>query len=134
MLQKYSRVAQNLPLSPGEFEFSEFSEDEEYPNDAEGREIQKQDLTTRPWLDQENNNRSGSNKKCRICFYGLIAICCTLLFFSGAFYICEAKIEKTKTEYLNLLLNCSKREFDERGSKASARTRRIKLTWSGRYK
>ncbi len=77
MLQKYSRVAQNLPLSPGEFEFSEFSEDEEYPNDAEGREIQKQDLTTRPWLDQENNNRSGSNKKCRICFYGLIAICCT---------------------------------------------------------
>ncbi len=129
MLQKYSRLVQNQPLPPGEFEFSEFSEDEEYLNDAEGREIKKQDLTTRPWLDQENNNRSGSNKKFRICFYGLIiTICCILLFASGAFYLCKANIEKTKTEYLNLLLNCSKRDFVERRSKASARTGTIKLT------
>ncbi len=65
MLQKYSRVAQNQPLPPGEFEFSEFG-DEEYLNDAKYREIKEQELTTSPLLDQENNFRSGSYKKCRI--------------------------------------------------------------------
>jgi len=95
MLQKYSRVAQNQPLPPGEFEFSEFG-DEEYLNDAKYREIKEQELTTSPLLDQENNFRSGSYKKCRICFCGLITICCILLFSSVAFHICEAIIGKNK--------------------------------------
>jgi len=96
MLKIYSRVAQNQPLPPSEFEFSE-SGDEENLNDAKGRAIKDQELNRkRPRSDQENNNRSGSNKKCRICFCGLITICCTLIFFSGAFYICEAIIGKNK--------------------------------------
>jgi hypothetical protein len=111
MLQIYSRVEQNQPLPPGDCESSE-SGDEENLNDAQGRDIKEQELTTRPWLDQENNNRSGSYKKCRICFCGLITICCILLFSSGTFYICEAIIDKNKIEYINLL-NCSKRDFDE---------------------
>ncbi len=43
MLQKYSRLVQNQPLPPGEFEFSEFSEDEEYLNDAEKLSINMQE-------------------------------------------------------------------------------------------
>jgi len=101
MLQIYSRVAQNQPLQPGDWESLE-SRDEENLNDAKGRAIKEQELTReRPRLDQENNNRSGLYKKFRICFCGLITIC-IFLFSSGAF-----SIYKTKNEYINLL-NCSK--------------------------
>ncbi len=100
MLQIYSRVAQNQPLQPGDWESLE-SRDEENLNDAKGRAIKDQELNRkRPRPDQENNNLSGSNKKCRICFCGLLTICCMLLFSSGAFYICEAIIDKNKSEYL----------------------------------
>ncbi len=99
-MQIYSKVARNQPLQLGDCESSE-SEDEENLNDTQGRDIKEQELIReRPMSDKENKNRSGSNKKFRICFCGLLTICCMLLFSSGAFYICEAIIDKNKSEYL----------------------------------
>jgi len=75
----YQRENHNQPLAPGD------SEDKRYLNWAEDQAIREQELIRRPRQEQENKRES--NKKGRICLYGLITICFILLFFLGVFYI-----------------------------------------------